>query len=95
LLHCFAGCEPLAICRAIGVEFRDLFPARQIRRIEHRDQPRLSAADALEAIDHELTVATLILHDALEQRAIDSETWERLAIARARIGSARALTVRT
>lgn len=26
LVHCFAGCSPLAIVEAIGLEMRDLFP---------------------------------------------------------------------
>jgi hypothetical protein len=91
LLHDFAGCSALAICQAIGIEFRDLFPAREIRRVDThaRGVPRLSAAERLELIEHEITVAVLILHDALEHRNVTEADWQRLAQARARIGMAR------
>jgi hypothetical protein len=89
LLHCFAGCENLNICQAIGIEFRDLFPRGRIRRVEPHERPRLPAPQALMALDHEFTVAAFIVADVLEHREISPATWERLATAVRRINSAR------
>lgn len=33
LLHCFAGCEPAGIVRALGLEMRDLFVRRSSRSV--------------------------------------------------------------
>lgn len=33
LLHCFAGCRPEAVVRAVGLELRDLFPRAGGRRL--------------------------------------------------------------
>lgn len=43
LLHCFRGCEPDRIVRALGLQWRDLFPAghhRHHRRPRPRPMPR-------------------------------------------------------
>ena len=91
LLHCFAGCDGLAIVQAIGVEFRDLFPNRGIRRVEPQERPRLSATDALAALDHEVTVVAIIGADFLEHREVDEPTWRRLATAVRKISDARVM----
>lgn len=91
LLHDFGGCDPLSIVQAIGVEFADLFPARHIRRIEPSDRPRLSASEALAALDHEAAVVAIVGADFLEHREIDEPTWQRLAVAVRKISDARAV----
>jgi len=91
LLHDFGGCDALSICRAIGIEFRELFPDSRVRRVDYRDQPRLSASEALCALDHEVGVIAIIGADFLQQREIDAQDWQRLATAVNRIRSARAL----
>jgi len=91
LLHCFALCLPLDICQAIGIQFRDLFPADHIRRVDDRERPRLSAIDALVALNDEIAVAAYIAADMIEHRTIDQEDWNRLATAHRRISDARAL----
>jgi hypothetical protein len=91
LLHCFALCEPLAICHAIKIEFRHLFPAGRIRRIDDRERPRLSAAAALAALGEEAMVVAIIGADFLARRSIDDATWSRLATAVRRISDARAV----
>ena len=88
LVHCFSGCDALEIVKAVGLELADLFADKQIRR---NDTPRLSAADALRALDHEASVVAILASDLLEHRELDEEAWERLATAVRRIGSARAL----
>jgi hypothetical protein len=96
LLHCFAGCEPLSVVQAIGLEYRDLFPDRgpeysRIRGVEPHEMPRLSAVQALESLDHEAMVVALIGADILEHREIDAPTWQRLAKAISLIRDARAV----
>jgi hypothetical protein len=91
LLHCFAGCYPLSIVQAIGLEFRDLFPAGRIRRVEDHERPRLSATDALVALDNECLIVKWIATDVYQRREIGAETWQRLALAVNRISTARAL----
>ena len=86
LYKCWAGCEQLAVVDALGIEFADLFPERRIRHIDHR--LRLSAIDALAALGHEATVVAVIASDFLVHKAIDAETWSRLALAVSRIGLA-------
>jgi hypothetical protein len=86
LIHDFGGCHALDIVQAVGLELSDLFPNKNHRAPSKR---RIPAADKLLAIDHEITVATLILSRAIDGRAITESDWQRLAQARARIGSAR------
>jgi hypothetical protein len=91
LIHCFGGCYPIDVVRAVGLELADLFDNKQYRPRGDRDKPRLSARDALAALDHEIRVAAIICADFLAHKAIDGHDWQRLATASARIGSARAL----
>lgn len=91
LIHCYAGCTPIEIMRAIGLELQDLYDDRQYRARGDRERPRLSARDALIALDGEITVAMIIAADMLAHREIDEEDYGRLSTAAARIGRARAL----
>ncbi|WP_156762722.1 CHC2 zinc finger domain-containing protein [Woeseia oceani] len=88
LLHCFAGCDALDVVHALGLELADLFADK----CEHRTKPmrtRIPAADALDAISHEAHVCAAIAADVHSHCEIDTETWERLAIAVSRISDAR------
>jgi hypothetical protein len=91
LLHCFALCEPLAICRALGIGFRDLFPANRIRRVEYRERPRLSSADALAALADDAYLIAIVGADMLQHREIEHATWSLLADAVKRVTAARAV----
>lgn len=90
LLHCFVGCDALDVVHAIGLELADLFsespdpskPSKPRRR-------RIPASDVLAAISHEVHVVAVIAADVLAHKEIDDETWDRLALAVARIGDAR------
>ena len=90
LIKDFGGCGASDVVSAVGLEIRDLFPERPV---EHRRRPshsRIPAADALIAIDHEAHVVAIIGADVHQHRELDQETWNRLALAVQRIGSARA-----
>lgn len=90
LLKCFAGCETESVLSAVGLEFSDLFPERlpgvgyQPTKSRH-----FSSAELLEIVDHETTVAALILADVLELKMVDEAMWDRLATAANRIARAR------
>lgn len=94
LLHDFAGCDVESILAAIGFKLVDLFPPRDVAL--HRrgpSSPRIPAADALVAIDHEAHVVAVVGADVLAHREIDEPTWERLMQAVHRIGDIRAQVV--
>ena len=90
LIYCFAGCETEDVLSALGLTFADLMPEKI--GTEHRYKPRkwLSARDALEALDHEALVVSIIGADFLQHREIGEETWTRLAVAAERISTTHA-----
>jgi hypothetical protein len=89
LIYCFGGCYPIDVMRAIGLELADLFDDRVYRPRGDRERPRLSAAERLELLEHEIGVAVIIANDFLRDRVITEEHAVRLAQACGRIGSAR------
>jgi hypothetical protein len=90
LMHCFrTQCEPGDILRALGLSVSELFPQRPN---DHRYRPAKSlmpAREALALIDHEVTVATLIISDVLRDRTVTDERYDRLSQCYARIADAR------
>lgn len=42
LLHCFAGCDPLSVLQAVGLEFEDVMPEKlgEHRPLKHKFNPR-------------------------------------------------------
>ncbi|HEX6993728.1 MAG TPA: DNA primase [Gammaproteobacteria bacterium] len=91
LLHDFGGCDAVSVCRALGIEYRDLFPDRAIRRVDRhaRGVPRLSAAERLQLVEHEVTVAALLADEIARTRSATDDQARRLALAAGRIGGAR------
>jgi hypothetical protein len=87
LLHDFGGCETGDVLAALGLTLADLYE----RPLGHfaASHSRIPARDLLEVIDHEITVAAIILADVRLSRAVTDEQWTRLAQATARIGAAR------
>jgi hypothetical protein len=95
LIHCFAGCEPAAVCDALGIEIRDLFRqgVRWRRNDEVQDElrRRVTAREVLDALAFETAVVAHTAADFIERRSIDAEAWERLALAHRRISWGRAV----
>jgi hypothetical protein len=88
LLHDFAGCSTSDVLGALGLALSDLFE----EPLGHSFAPthsRISARDALEAVDHEILVTVLILDDVLTERKACPQQVERLTQAAARISKAR------
>jgi hypothetical protein len=88
LVHDFGGCEVGDVLAAVGLSLSDLFekPLGHSFQQSHAGVP---ARDRLEILDHEVTVAALILADVLRERAVDEGQWKRLAEASAKIGRCR------
>ena len=60
LIHCWAGCSADAIVGAVGLELRDLFPARFDPQVSSRGKPpRYSASEALKTALFEAQVLCL------------------------------------
>ena len=89
LLHCFAGCEVGDVLGSLGLSFRDLYPERLPGVGYAPVRVRIPPGERLVLVDHEVTVAALILADVLRDRLVDESQWKRLAEAAARIGEAR------
>jgi len=89
LIHCFAGCEPEAILCAVGMSFPDIMPNKIGSGYSYQPvRNRVSASDALAAMDHEALVVAIIAKDLFDTRDIDSVTIDRLVVAVGRINSA-------
>jgi hypothetical protein len=88
LLHDFAGCSVEDVLTALGLGLSDLFE----KPLGHSFAPthsRISAREALEAVDHEILVTVLILDEIVTRRRANEDQAKRLIQAAARIGAAR------
>jgi hypothetical protein len=89
LLHAFCGCETESVLNAIGMKFSDLFETR----LAHYLPPirsALNARELIEMVSHEVFVAVLLVCDATN-RALTQDESDRLLLASARLGKARAM----
>jgi hypothetical protein len=87
LLHCFSGCETADVLKAIDLTISDLF----LKPLENYLPPvtgGFTALELLRLIQHEVTVAALIVSDAAARPLTDEEQ-NRLWDAAGRIGQAR------
>lgn len=89
LIKCFAGCESESVLSALGLQFSDLFPERLPDAPHRRATISLSPREIMEVIEHELTVASLILADVADSKSIDEITWARFCKAAQRIQTVR------
>ena len=84
LLHDFGGCETGDVLAALGLSMSDLFE-RPLGTFARSSSEVVPARDVLEILDHEITVASLILADVLDSRTVDNNQWSRLAQCAGRI----------
>jgi hypothetical protein len=86
LIHCFAGCDVTEIVAAIGLEVADLFPPRQLSGREPTRIPRLiTSGQALELLDHEAHLVTVVAANVLNGVSLKQEDLSRLTQALGRI----------
>lgn len=90
LIHGFCGHETGEIVGALGLSITDLFDRPLGTRLEPTTQ-RVSARDALDLIDEEVLVASLLSLELANKGRLTDEDQSRLATAAARIGRARDL----
>ena len=86
LLNCFAGCSVTDVLKSMALTWAELFPAGT--RLVPSSSSRIPARDLLALVDHEVTVAALILADVLTHHTVEESQWTRLAEAAGRIGRA-------
>lgn len=85
LLHCFAGCHVEQVVATLGLQMEDLFPPRPAtdggRPV---DRKPYSARQVIEALQHELRVAWIILADLAAGKDITPADRRRAGLARER-----------
>jgi hypothetical protein len=92
LLRCWHGCEVEQVAHALGLELEDLFPPRPqagqgggpIRR-----RRLITASQALDVLDFEMTLAVVCASDMARGVELDEETRERLLQGAARVSMIR------
>lgn len=89
LLNDFGGCDTDDVLEALELPFTVLFP----KGATDWKPPTggIQARDLLVILDHELTVAVLILNEITEGRKVNQSQVDRLIQAAQRVGKARAL----
>jgi len=90
LLKCFAGCGALDVLDSLGLTWSALFPEGG-HHSALPSQLKIPAADLLVILAHEMTVAVLILHEIVTNRAVSEGHVDRLMQAAARINKARVI----
>jgi hypothetical protein len=88
LIHDFAGCQVGDVLAALGLSMANLFE-RPLAHSLPKTHSTIPARDILEALDHEITVAVLIVGDISRDRGGSFDQLQRLSQAAARIGAAR------
>jgi hypothetical protein len=86
LLHPFCCCDTGDVLSAIGLRMSDLFP-KGMGEFKPERKP-FDAAQALQAVAHEIMVAYLIAHDMGRSGRGDKAQEERLHLAEVRLSNA-------
>lgn len=79
LLNCFGGCESADVVRALGLEFKDLYPPREEAMTAAERAEWQAAADrtkwqaALDTICQEATIVALAARDLAQGHAVDRQ----------------------
>lgn len=86
LLHDWAGCSTVAVIAALGLRWSELMPPLP-EGVHHRPPVRRawSINDALELIDAEATLLTVIIADAVKRGALTAEVADRALKATGRL----------
>jgi hypothetical protein len=90
LIKCWAGCGAIDVLDSVGLNWAALFPEGG-HTSAPPSQSQIPARDLLVLLDHEITVAVLILQEIVSTRKTSACHFERLLQAAARIGKARGI----
>ncbi|HEU4457773.1 MAG TPA: hypothetical protein VFR90_01460 [Methylibium sp.] len=92
LLRCWHGCTVDEVAGAVGLELHDLFPPRTAAgggSAPLKRRRMLTAGQALDLLDEEMTLAWVCAADLAEGRPLDAVTRERLLLGAARVSMLR------
>jgi hypothetical protein len=90
LVHCFAGCAPVDVLAAVGLEMSDLFPEPLKPSGPRRDRyHQHAAADALRTLALEATVLQVAADNLARGITLGEDDINRLAESASRIRRAR------
>lgn len=92
LLRCWCGCDVEQVTGALGLELSDLFPPKPANG--HRAGPikrrrLITAGQALELLEAEMTLAIVCASDVARGEQLSEETRERLLLGAARVAMLR------
>lgn len=86
LLHCWAGCSANDVIRAVGLELRDLFPARTLPQNGKPPERRPWAiADAIKTLRFEALIVLIAAKTTLRCEKMNDDDMARLSVAAGRI----------
>lgn len=86
LVKCWKeGCGPDQIAGAVGLELEDLFPQRETSSRPQARRRLISAGQALEVLEDEMTLAIVVMSDMRKGIAPNDQTGERMFVALARV----------
>jgi hypothetical protein len=85
LLRCWSGCEVDQVIGALGLELGDLFPPRESSAGKPARRRLITASQALDLLDAEMTFAVVCASDLSHGQALDDATRDRLLLAAARV----------
>jgi len=89
LLHCFAGCAVEDVLGAISLDFGSLFPDTTDFQSSLRKPKLLTASQALELLNHESLIVSIVAHDIGVRKKFKPEDLDRVAKAYGRIAALR------
>lgn len=86
LLKCWkSGCGPEEIAAAVGLDIADLFPPRDSHAAPAKRRRLITAGQALDVLDVEMTLAIVCMADMAKGEALDDATRQRLVQGAARV----------
>ena len=86
LVKCWKeGCGPDQIAAAVGLELEDLFPPRESWGRPPARRRLISAGQALEVLEDEMTLAVVVMSDMRKGIAPNDQTSDRMLLALARV----------
>lgn len=87
-IHCFGGCKTHSVLDSLGLEFKDLFPPREIGHHAPRKRLPFNPMDVLQCVAFEALFTFLCAENLAAGGALSEADRERLATAAQRLQAA-------